>query len=144
MVEFGDTLFIVLRKQRLIALHWIHHILTLIYTWYTMFELTCNARWLICMNFFVHSIMYTYFAIMASGRRVKPIYASIVTLIQIIQMIFGLITEAMILYIPNEHCHKPISYNIFGFVMYFLYFVMFSQLFIQKYICAKSDVKKKN
>ena len=30
-VELLDTAFIVLRKQRLITLHWVHHVLTLCY-----------------------------------------------------------------------------------------------------------------
>lgn len=31
--ELVDTLFIVFRKRKLINLHWIHHTLTLIYSW---------------------------------------------------------------------------------------------------------------
>lgn len=38
VLEFGDTLFIVLRKRPLIFLHWYHHITVLMYTWHAYQE----------------------------------------------------------------------------------------------------------
>ena len=35
-LELVDTLFIVLRKHKLLTLHWVHHCLTLCYSWYAM------------------------------------------------------------------------------------------------------------
>ena len=63
--ELGDTIFIVLRKQKLIFLHWYHHITVLIYCWYPFSQYTAPARWFVVMNFIVHSIMYTYYAFKA-------------------------------------------------------------------------------
>ena len=63
--ELGDTIFIVLRKQRLIFLHWYHHVTVLIYCWYSFSQYTAPARWFVVMNFIVHSIMYTYYAFKA-------------------------------------------------------------------------------
>ena len=63
--ELGDTIFIVLRKQKLIFLHWYHHITVLIYCWYSFSQYTAPARWFVVMNFIVHSIMYTYYAFKA-------------------------------------------------------------------------------
>ena len=63
--ELVDTVFIVLRKQKLIFLHWYHHITVLIYCWYSFSQYTAPARWFVVMNFIVHSIMYTYYAFKA-------------------------------------------------------------------------------
>ena len=65
VMELFDTAFIVLRKQKLIFLHWYHHITVLIYCWYSFSQYTAPARWFVVMNFIVHSIMYTYYAFRA-------------------------------------------------------------------------------
>ncbi|KAG6804621.1 elongation of very long chain fatty acids protein 6-like [Apis mellifera caucasica] len=63
LLEFGDTIFIVLRKQELIFLHWYHHITVLLYSWFSYSEHTASARWFMVLNYFVHSIMYGYYAL---------------------------------------------------------------------------------
>ena len=65
IIELGDTVFIVLRKQPLIFLHWYHHITVLIYSWYSFAQQTGNGRWFICMNYAVHAVMYSYYALRA-------------------------------------------------------------------------------
>jgi elongation of very long chain fatty acids protein 6 len=65
--ELGDTVFIVLRKQPLIFLHWYHHVTVLIYSWYSYSEYTAAARWFVVMNYIVHSVMYSYYAFKALG-----------------------------------------------------------------------------
>ncbi len=57
--ELGDTVFIVLRKQKLIFLHWYHHVTVLLYTWYSFAGFVAPGRWFITMNYMVHSIMYS-------------------------------------------------------------------------------------
>ena len=58
----GDTLFIILRKQQLIFLHWYHHITVFIYVWYSYVHHTAPGQWFLVMNYTVHALMYTYYA----------------------------------------------------------------------------------
>ena len=58
----GDTLFIILRKQQLIFLHWYHHITVLCYVWYSYMDHTAPGQWFLVMNYTVHALMYTYYA----------------------------------------------------------------------------------
>ena len=37
----------------------------LVYCWYSFSEYTAPARWFVVMNFIVHSIMYSYYALKA-------------------------------------------------------------------------------
>uniref|UniRef100_A0AAQ4RIW1 Elongation of very long chain fatty acids protein n=1 Tax=Gasterosteus aculeatus aculeatus TaxID=481459 RepID=A0AAQ4RIW1_GASAC len=72
--ELGDTVFIILRKQRLIFLHWYHHITVLLYSWYSYKDQVGGAA----AGFhdhellWSHSLMYTYYAARAAGLRVPP------------------------------------------------------------------------
>ena len=93
--ELGDTIFIVLRKQKLIFLHWYHHITVLIYCWYSFSQYTAPARWFVVMNFMVHSIMYTYYAFRALRYRVPKIIAMVITSLQLVQMIIGCVVNYM-------------------------------------------------
>jgi elongation of very long chain fatty acids protein 6 len=49
LAELGDTAFIVLRKQKLINLHWIHHVLTLCYCFFVFADQPGTARWMVCI-----------------------------------------------------------------------------------------------
>jgi len=61
--ELVDTMFIVLRKQELIFLHWYHHATVLVYCWYSYKDLTASGLWFMSMNYFVHALMYSYYAL---------------------------------------------------------------------------------
>lgn len=63
VIELGDTAFIVLRKQKLVFLHWYHHVTTLMSWWVMYSYYEPNQLWYIVMNSFVHSLMYTYYAL---------------------------------------------------------------------------------
>lgn len=57
VVELGDTAFIVLRKQKLINLHWIHHVLTLCYCFFVFPDQPGTARWMVSISLLALSLM---------------------------------------------------------------------------------------
>merc|ERR1711974_453169 len=121
MPELGDTVFIVLRKQQLIFLHWYHHLTVLVYVFYCFSQFTSCARWFMTMNYFVHSLMYSYFALRAMRVRVPKVVAMIITSLQLVQMVVA--------------C--AVSYNnlLYSALMYFSYFVLFARFFYKAYFC---------
>lgn len=144
VVELGDTAFIVLRKQPLIFLHWYHHITVLLYTWYSYAETSATGRWFITMNLFVHSWMYSYYALKAMGFSPPKWIAITITTLQLMQMIVGcVIVFVAYLYRQTNECNVSL-YNIkFSMLMYFSYFILFARFFQQAYLSDKPGNKAK-
>lgn len=140
--ELGDTVFIVLRKQNLIFLHWYHHITVLLFTWYSYAEHTSLGRWFVCMNFLVHSFMYSYFALRSLGFRIPKNIAMFITFSQIIQMVLGCFVTyyGYSLSQMGVPCKIPEATAKFALVMYGSYFVLFARFFFNSYF-GKRDTK---
>jgi len=136
VVELGDTVFIVLRKQPLIFLHWYHHITVMVYTWYSCGEYIAPSRWFISVNLFVHSFMYSYYGLRALGYRIpKPIAISI-TSIQLLQMVVGVTVNVYAYHAKNNGLDCVISYRniLSSLLMYSSYFVLFAIFFYNAYL----------
>jgi elongation of very long chain fatty acids protein 6 len=145
--ELGDTMFIVLRKQQLIFLHWYHHITVLIYVWYSYTERTAPGRWFMVMNYTVHTFMYTYYALRAMRVKIPKGVNIFITAMQLAQMIIGC---ALIIWIyqikkRGETCHQSFENLQFSFVMYMSYFGLFAHFFYTTYMVknGESDAKIK-
>ncbi|CAG0887127.1 unnamed protein product [Darwinula stevensoni] len=149
--ELGDTVFIVLRKQPLIFLHWYHHVTVLIYTWYSFSEFAAPGRWFISMNYVVHSLMYTYYTLKAMRYRVPRAVAMIITICQVAQMILGIHVNifAYNTKMQGEFCQVTEQNIKVSFLMYFSYFVLFTRFFYLAYMkkpgmsptCSTSSLK---
>lgn len=136
--ELGDTLFIVLRKQPLIFLHWYHHITVLIYSWFSYTEYTSSARWFIVMNYCVHSVMYSYYALRAMGYKPPRFIPMIITSMQLTQMVVGctinLWAYDYLKAVNSSACNiSPINIKL-SIAMYFSYFVLFARFFYSTYL----------
>lgn len=148
--ELVDTLFIVLRKQKLIFLHWYHHVTVFIYCWYHYAAHIRPAQWFITLNFLVHSIMYSYYALRASGRVRPPIWVNMfITLLQLLQMVFGvginLFVYQKMTADRSWYCDGEVEttyfYVYWSFAMYFSYFLLFANFFWSAYF-GKSKSKE--
>ena len=136
LVEFGDTAFIVLRKQKLIFLHWYHHITVFIYAWYSYGQIVAPARYFIFVNVNVHAIMYTYYAAKASKLVRIPRNVNIfITTFQTTQMFVGIMVNCYALLALSEGVECSINRrNIFvSFLMYSTYLILFTHYFYKTY-----------
>lgn len=136
VVEFGDTVFIVLRKRPLLFLHWYHHITVLIYTWHAYKDHTASGRWFIWMNYTVHAFMYTYYALRAMRARLPRAAAMMVTVLQILQMVGGVFIGASVFRIKlmGRECQQTWNNLYFSFMIYFSYFLLFCNFFYCAYL----------
>ncbi|KAL4612933.1 elongation of very long chain fatty acids protein 6-like [Arapaima gigas] len=140
--ELGDTIFIVLRKQRLIFLHWYHHITVLLYSWYSYKDQVAGGGWFMTMNYLVHSLMYSYYAARAAGMRVPRPCAMVITTTQIAQMAMGLAVSGLVYRWMQEGCPSYLDNIIWASLMYLSYLFLFSSFFYQSYL--KGSGRKEN
>lgn len=133
--ELIDTAFIVLRKQKLIFLHWYHHITVMIYSWYTFRDRMSGAQWYVGMNFFVHALMYSYYACRALKIRIPRPIAMTITALQLSQMFVGVWVQFYIYSVRKDPECPTHYYNLrAAVIMYGSYYLLFAQFFIKAYI----------
>ncbi|XP_028287856.1 elongation of very long chain fatty acids protein 6-like [Parambassis ranga] len=141
--ELGDTVFIILRKQRLIFLHWYHHITVLLYSWYSYKDQVAGGGWFMTMNYIVHSLMYTYYAARAAGLRLPRPFAMIITTTQILQMVIGLTVIGLVyLWMHEVRCPSNVDNVKWGSLMYLSYLVLFASFFYNTYLRGSSGDKR--
>lgn len=132
----GDTLFIVLRKQKLIFLHWYHHITVLLYSWYSYKDMVAGGGWFMTMNYLVHAVMYSYYALRAAGFKLSRKFAMFITLTQITQMLMGCVVNYLVYswMQQGQECPSHMQNIVWSSLMYLSYFVLFVQFFFEAYI----------
>lgn len=140
LFELGDTVFLVLRKKPVIFLHWYHHITVLCYTWFASAAGASLGRIFATTNAFVHTLMYTYYALQAIDLKAPKSISMSITIIQTLQMVIGLSCSiyAKISKWRGDTCLTPHHLIDLALVMYLSYFVLFIHFFIQAYIKGTS------
>ena len=139
IVEFGDTLFLTLRKAPLTFLHVWHHLTVAIYAWFGGVDRSSQIHWFIAMNLAVHSIMYTYFMLKGFGINIPSFIAQVITSLQLGQFAMSLlcIVVAGLSLRFGEECYTTKEMVAFGSVIYGSYFLLFLNFFYHRYIAPK-------
>ncbi|KAM9847676.1 very long chain fatty acid elongase 6-like [Aulostomus maculatus] len=138
--ELGDTAFIVLRKQKLLFLHWYHHITVLLYSWYSYKDMVAGGGWFMTMNYSVHALMYSYYVARAAGMHVPRSFAMVITSTQILQMAMGLTVSGLVyLWLEHGDCPSHLDNIAWAVLMYLSYLLLFSNFFYHTYLsrCTK-------
>ena len=138
-VEFGDTLFLILRKAPLTSLHVWHHLTVAIYTWFGGVDRSSLIHWFIAMNLAIHAIMYTYFALKGFGVNIPSFVAQVITSLQLAQFAMSLvcIVVAGVTLWLGEECYTTKEMIVFSSVIYGSYFLLFLNFFYHRYIAPK-------
>lgn len=128
--ELVDTSFIVLRKQKLVILHWYHHVTVFIYCWFSYAFPISTGIWFGIVNYSVHAIMYAYYAVKASGRSPPRWIAKSITTIQLSQMFAGILLNYLAIKSLKESktCEMnpfAIGISIFFYASYAIFFANF-------------------
>ncbi|CAI4227092.1 unnamed protein product [Auanema sp. JU1783] len=143
--ELGDTVFLALRKKHLSFLHCYHHVSVLIYTFQSGSESLAAGRWFIFMNFAAHSAMYTYYTLTSMGYKPPKNVSASVTMVQITQMIGGVIISCIVLGLKlftSTPCQQTNFNLMLCFSIYISYFYLFMKFFNNAYLSNGKKTKK--
>jgi elongation of very long chain fatty acids protein 7 len=135
--DYIDTVFFVMRKKfnQVSTLHVVHHILVVFDCWFWhRIGTDGHTSFIICLNTFVHVIMYTYYFLSAFGPHMQKFlwWKKYLTQLQITQFIIAMIHGAI-----------PLFYDC-GYPRLYVYLampqgVLFLYLFIQFYVDAYNE-----
>ena len=141
--ELLDTAFIVLRKQKLSFLHVYHHVSVFIYCWYSYAYPISTGIWFGAVNYFVHGIMYLYYAVKASGRSPPRWVAKAITILQLSQMFVGVYINyvGITSLLRGKTCRT--SWFDVGISVWFYvsYAILFANFFYWAYLSKKKPKK---
>mmetsp|Transcript_55380 Transcript_55380/g.82396 ORF Transcript_55380/g.82396 Transcript_55380/m.82396 type:complete len:246 (+) Transcript_55380:331-1068(+) len=146
--ELLDTFFIVIHKKPLIFLHWYHHVTVLLYSWYSYVLKNPSGLFSTAMNYTVHFVMYGYYFLMAIKSKPKWMNAMVITVMQIAQMVVGVVVMCLTYYFSTQEssdtCNVNQENNLAAFLMYGSYLFLFLEFFLKKYFTVRTKkIEKK-
>lgn len=119
----------------------------MVYTWHSAMGLTASGRWFIMMNYAVHSVMYSYFALTSMGFKIPRFLAALVTMFQTTQMLVGIYISVSVAEVkiskPDFPCQQTAKNLGLCFFIYFTFAFLFLRFFIQTYLLKTKSGKEK-
>lgn len=146
LAELVDTLWLLLRKNQVILLHWYHHTTVLLFCWHAYSTSASTGIYFAAMNYSVHAIMYLYFGFTQLGpkyrKMVRP-FAFYITMLQLAQMVGGIVVSVSTLGFIQDgtECHTIGTNVILALLMYASYFVLFLHLALDHYVFKPKQAK---
>ncbi|KAJ1622891.1 ELO family [Pavlovales sp. CCMP2436] len=142
-LEFGDTMLLLLKKKPVSFLHSFHHISVALLTWIGFGLHAPVAMWCGTMNYTVHSLMYAYYAAMASPT-LRPIarpFAGAVTLLQLAQMVVasGIHLAIVGWHLAGAKCWWDPPMLLCTLLCYIVYLALFAEIFVSRYLLRRRD-----
>lgn len=136
VLELGDTMFLVLRKNRLMFLHWYHHATVLLYCWHSLAYMSTVGLYFIAMNYSVHAVMYGYYFLQSVGKVPSWFRPELITIAQIAQMIVGvmLCVGSVVYSNDGKPCAISNQSTMAGLIMYGSYMVLFIDFFVKRFL----------
>ncbi|NXP35127.1 ELOV6 protein, partial [Leiothrix lutea] len=142
LVELGDTVFIVLRKKKLIFVHWYHHFLTMITAWCGYKDMIVSMGWNAALNLVIHCFTYSYYTVTAMGIRVPRPLAMLLTTAQMVQMTAFVIISLFVAYWKDDQlCNFTWPVFFLSLGLYVTLLALFSNFFIKTYLSSTQKSK---
>jgi elongation of very long chain fatty acids protein 6 len=107
------------------------------------FRFSASGRWFMTMNYLVHTIMYSYYALKAMRFNVPKVVSQLITTGQIVQMIAGCYVNYAVWQIkhhsPKIECHNSEQNILYSSILYLTYFILFFNFFLNAYVIEKKN-----
>ena len=127
--ELGDTILILLRGRQLRFIQYYHHLITLLYCWYShqYNQYNSSNEMFSIMNFFIHSIMYSWYFLSSLNIRTSKLIKNIISILQTIQMFLGMYIIIICVYY-GDWFNKDKYNSSFALIMYGSYIYLFGKM----------------
>lgn len=138
--EFLDTVIVILQGKEPIFLQTYHHAGIVICMWGLVVSSSASTAVVVCLNSFIHTLMYTYYVFAALG--VKSPLKSYLTQAQIIQFIVGVGITIPTHFMPNcLTSFESLSLGVLQLYTFVLIF-LFGSFYISSYKKGGDNQKK--